>query len=472
MITRRDVISLAGLGLPALAAGCALAPATVARRPAGDPLRNAFLDDLQRRTFAYFWDTTNPANGLARDRYPRPSFASMAAVGFALTAYPIGVHRGFVSRSAAAERTLATLRFLANAPQSDAPSGMTGHKGFFYHFVDMETGARFEKTELSTVDTALLLGGILFAKGYFDGPGDVEIRELADRIYARVDWTWAQARPPTIALGWSPEEGHLPYDWVAYSEAMLVYILALGSPTHPLQPNAWAAWAAGLPRDWGVEEGRQLVRFPPLFGHQYSHLWVDFRGIRDAFMREKGLDYFENSQRAVFAQRDYALRNPMEWNGYGPRLWGLTACDGPADVKLIVQGRQREFRTYSARGPGQFDDGTVAPTAVGGSVPFAPQLCIDALMAMKADHGELLYRQYGFIDALNLSIPPNVDFKHGAFAPGRGWYDDDYLGIDQGPILAMIENHRSGLIWDVMRSDPHLKRGLERAGFTGGWLGG
>lgn len=469
MISRRNVISLAGVALSGLAAGCAL-PAVSLRETVGDPARDTFLDDLQRRTFAYFWDTTNPANGLARDRFPTPSFASMAAVGFALTAYPIGAHRGFISRSAAAQRTLATLRFLANAPQGDAPAGMTGHKGFFYHFVDMERGARFEKTELSTVDTALLLGGILFAKGYFDRPEEVEIRELAERIYGRVDWTWAQARAPTIALGWTPEEGHLPYDWVAYSEGMLVYILALGSPTHALQPAAWQGWAAGLPRHWGTEEGRELVRFPPLFGHQYSHVWVDFRGIRDAFMRDKGLDYFENSQRAVLAQRDYALRNPMQWSGYGPRLWGLTACDGPADVKLVVNGKQREFRSYSARGPGQFDDGTVAPTAVGGSVPFAPELCIDAMMAMKVDHKDLLYRQYGFLDALNLSVPPTVELKHGAFVPGRGWFDGDYLGIDQGPILAMVENYRSGLIWEVMRDDPHIRRGLERAGFTGGWL--
>jgi hypothetical protein len=334
----------------------------------------------------------------------------------------------------------------------------------------MERGARFETTELSTVDTALLLGGILFAKGYFDRPHEIEIRELAERIYARVDWSWAQARPPTIALGWDSEKGHLPYDWVGYSEAMLVYILALGSPTHALGRESWDAWSAGLPGDWGVEEGREFVRFPPLFGHQYSHVWVDFRGIRDAFMRGKGIDYFENSRRAVLAQRDYALRNPMEWNGYGSRMWGLTACDGPADVKLMVGGRQREFRTYSARGPGQFDDGTIAPTGVGGSVPFAPDLCIDTLIAMKADHGQALYREYGFIDALNLSVPPSVELKHGEHVGGRGWYDGDYLGIDQGPILAMIENHRSGLIWDIMREDPHIRRGLDRAGFTGGWL--
>ncbi|WP_294013227.1 glucoamylase family protein [Sphingomonas sp.] len=466
MTTRRDVMKLAALGLSGLATGCV----GMTPRPRPEAAVNAFLDDVQRRAFQFFWDTTNPANGLARDRYPTPSFASMAAVGFALTAYPIGVHRRFVSRAAAAERTLATLRFLANAPQGDAPSGMTGHKGFFYHFVDMERGARFEQTELSTVDTALLLGGILFAQGFFDQPAEREIRDLADRIYARVDWRWSQARPPTVALGWSPEKGHLPYDWIAYSEAMLVYLLALGSPTHALGPQSWQAWSAGLPKHWGTQEGQQLVRFGPLFGHQYSHIWVDFRGIRDAFMREKGLDYFENSRRATLAQHAYALRNPMQWKGYGPRLWGLTACDGPADVTVQVEGRTRTFRTYSARGPGDFDDGTIAPTAVGGSVPFAPDLCIPTLMAMRADHGDHLYGQYGFLDSVNLTVPPTVPLKHGRHVPGRGWYDGDYLGIDQGPILAMIENHRSGLIWDVMRSNAHIRRGLQRAGFTGGWL--
>jgi hypothetical protein len=459
-------MAAAAAGSSALALGCAPMRRTL---PRSGPVE-AFLDDVQRRTFRFFWETTNPLNGLARDRYPTASFASMAAVGFALTAYPIGVHRGFVSRAAAAERTLATLRFLASAPQGDAPAGMTGHRGFFYHFVDMERGARFEQTELSTVDTALLLAGILFVQDFFDRPQEREIRDLADLIHERVDWHWAQARPPTIALGWTPEKGHLPYDWIAYSEAMLVYILALGSPTNSLGSDSWHAWAAGLPKHWGSEEGQQLVRFGPLFGHQYSHIWVDFRGIRDAFMRDKGLDYFENSRRATVAQHAYARRNPLEWKGYGSRLWGLTACDGPADVTVEVDGRKRTFRTYSARGPGDFDDGTVAPTAVGGSVPFAPELCIPTLMAMRTDHGEHLYGAYGFVDSLNLAVPPKVPLKHGRHVPGRGWYDTDYLGIDQGPILAMIENFRSGLVWEVMRSNAHMQRGLRRAGFTGGWL--
>jgi hypothetical protein len=462
--TRRDFIGMTALGL-----GASLAwPALAAARPRDD----AFLDDVQRRTFRFFWETTNPENGLARDRWPTPSFASMAAVGFALTALPIGVERRFVTRAAAAARVLATLRFLEDAAQGDAPHGMTGHKGFFYHFVDMTRGARFETTELSTVDTALLLGGILFCQSYFDRPDELEIRERAERIYARVDWRWAAARPEVVALGWNPESGFLPYDWRAYSEAMLVYILALGAPDHALPAESWAAWSAPLPEHWGQEGGQEFVRYPSLFIHQYSHIWVDFRRIQDDFMRGKGIDYFENSRRATLAQHAYAEANPMGWRGYGRRLWGLTACDGPADTTLAMDGRQRLFRTYAGRGAGRFDDGTVAPTAAGGSIPFAPEICIPTLAAMKRDHGAHLYGEYGFFDALNPSFSnPSIPIRHGRVVPGRGWYDTDYLGIDQGPILAMIENYRSGLLWRVMRGNAHIRRGLERAGFTGGWLG-
>jgi len=470
MVTdRRDFLKLAALGLAGLGAGCV--PAGTPARPSGED--EAFLDDLQRRTFRFFWETTNPENGLAHDRWPTRSFASMAAVGFALTAYPIGVQRRFVERRAAAARVLATLRFLDRAPQGDAPRGMTGHKGFFYHFVDMESGQRFRQTELSTIDTALLLGGILFAKGYFDRPEEREIRELAERIYARVDWRWACARPNLVALGWHPETGFIRYDWIAYTEAMLVYILALGAPDHALGPESWAAWGATLPARWGMDHGQEFARYPVLFIHQYSHVWLDFRGIRDAFMSEKGIDYFENSRRATLAQHAYARANPMGWRGYGPELWGLSACDGPADVTLTMEGRERTFRSYAARGTERFDDGTVTPTAAGGSVPFAPELCVPALQAMRRDHGEHLYGEYGFFDALNPSFTDaSVPLIHGRVVPGRGWYDTDYLGIDQGALLTMIENHRSGLVWEVMRGDPHLRRGFERAGFAGGWLSG
>jgi hypothetical protein len=253
---------------------------------------------------------------------------------------------------------------------------------------------------------------------------------------------------------------------------MIVYVLALGAPDHKLAPESWAAWGATLPEHWGGEGGQEFVRFPSLFGHQYSHVWVDFRGISDAFMRGKGIDYFENSRRATLAQHAYALANPEGWRGYGPRLWGLTACDGPADVTLDLNGRRRQFRTYAGRGAGRFDDGTVAPTAAGGSIPFAPELCLPALIAMRRDHGAHLYGDYGFFDALNPSFTDaTVHVPQGRVVPGRGWYDSDHLGIDQGPILAMVENHRSGLVWRVMRSNPHIRRGLERAGFTGGWLG-
>lgn len=473
MTTRRDFIRMTGLGLAGLGAGCATGPSPIRQRAPGraDAGTEAFLDDVQRRTFRFFWETTNPENGMARDRWPRPSFASMAAVGFALTAYPIGVQRRFVTRRDAAARTLATLRFLSEAPQGDAPAGMTGHKGFFYHFVDMATGARFERTELSTVDTALLLGGILFCRGYFDRPEELEIRELADSIYARVDWRWTQARPHRVALGWDPENGFLPYDWIARSEAMLVYIMALGAPEHELEPESWRLWSEGLPELWGREFGQDYIRYAPMFWHQYGHIWVDFRGIQDAFTRSKGIDYFENSRRATLAQAAYARANPMDWRGYGPRLWGLTACDGPADVTLRRNGGERVFKSYSARGPHHFDDGTIAPTAVGGSIAFAPELCVPTLKAMRRDHGADLYGRYGFLDALNPSFTDtSVARVHGRIVPGKGWYDSDYLGIDQGPILAMIENHRSGLVWQVMRGDPHLRRGLERAGFAGGWL--
>ena len=431
-----------------------------------------FLDDLQERTFRFFWETANPVNGLVPDRYPTPSFSSIAAVGFALTAYPIGIERGYVDREAGRQRVLTTLRFLRAAPQGPQARGMTGHKGFFYHFLDMETGARFAETELSTVDTALVLGGVLFCQSYFTGahPEEVEIRALAEEIHARVDWRWAMARPPSIALGWSPEGGFLPYDWRGYSEAMLVYLLALGSPTHAVDAGAWAAWTRGYDGDWGTSLGQEHLRFAPHFGHQYSHTWVDFRGIQDDYMRLRGIDYFENSRRATYAQRTYAMANPLGWEGYGENIWGLTACDGPANVELGHAGEQRMFRTYVARGMGENDDGTLAPTAAAASIPFAPEIAIPAVREMHRRYGEHIYATYGFLDAFNPSFDFDVQPQHGRVIPGFGWVAGDYLGIDQGPILAMIENHRSGLVWRVMRQNPHLRRGLERAGFEGGWL--
>jgi hypothetical protein len=444
--------------------------------PRTSPVVDPVLIDLQARTFRYFWDTANPKNGLIPDRFPTPSYASIAAVGFALTAYPVGVERGYVKRKDARKRVLTTLRFLRNAPQGHAAKGMTGYKGFFYHFVDMKTGHRFEDSELSTVDTAILLAGALFCQSYFDGSNseEVEIRRLVDEIYARVDWKWAQPRAPAISLGWSPEEGFLEYDWRGYNEAMMVYLLALGSPTHPIGPEAWAEWTSTYDTmSWGKAFGQEFLNFGPLFGHQYSHVWIDFRKLQDPYMRRRGIDYFENTRRAVYAQQAYAIANPLKCKDYGATVWGLTASDGPADVTVGEGAAARLFRTYAARGAGQagaYDDCTLAPTAVVGSLPFAPELVIPAVLDMHKRFGEHIYSQYGFLDAFNLSFDYDIPLRHGRYIPGFGWVAGDYLGIDQGAIVAMIENYRSSMIWDVMRKNRYLRQGLLAAGFEGGWL--
>jgi hypothetical protein len=467
--------------IPALLLALLLA-ACAPNHPAGPPpppdsTRDtaAFLDTLEERTFHYFWDLTNTQNGLTPDRAPSPSFSSIAAVGFALTAYPIGVERQYIIRTQAAERTLTALRFFWTAPQDSAVSGATGYRGFFYHFLDMSTGRRFQNVELSTIDTSLLLAGVLFCQSYYDGTDAVEaeIRALADSIYFRVDWNWARVRPPAVSMGWHPEGGFIPADWIGYNEAMILYVLALGSPTHPVDSTAWDKWVSGY--QWGTFRGQDYVQFGPLFGHQYSHVWIDFRGIRDAYMRGRGIDYFENSRRATVAQRTYATANPMMWNGYSNQIWGLTASDGPANTTLTLDGRTRQFHTYWARGaslPEINDDGTMAPTAAGGSVPFAPEIAIPALIAMRETYGSHLFSTYGFRDAFNPTFTASVPVERGSVDPRLGWFDVDYLGIDQGPIIAMVENYRTGLVWRVMRTNPHIVQGLRRAGFAGGWLDG
>jgi hypothetical protein len=466
--TRRRFLAAGALAIGGLGTGCGSAP-----RASGDA---ALLDDIERRAFDFFWETTDAATGLAPDRWPTPSFCSIAAVGFALTAYPIGVERAYVTRDQAIARVLATVRFFHRAPQGPQPSGTAGYKGFFYHFLDMRTGLRHGDVELSSVDTALLMGGMLFCRSYFDRAtaAEGEIRNLVDEIYARIEWPWLQVRAPAISHGWSPEEGFIEYDWKGYSEAMIVYILALGSPTHAVASDAWSAWTSTYGPAWGTLYGFEHLTFMRLFGHQYSHVWIDFRGIRDPFMRGHGIDYFENSRRATYAQRAYAIANPLRWKGYGANLWGLTACDGPADMTLAYRGEPRRFWTYAARGFGLeriVDDGTLAPTAAAASLPFAPEIVIPAVAEMHRRHGERIYSRYGFLDSFNPSFEYDVALHHGRRVPGFGWVDNDYLGIDQGPIIAMIENHRSDLVWHVMRGNPHIRRGLERAGFTGGWLG-
>ena len=465
-----------GLAFTALPVGGCAGARTLAR-PASSSISAAdhrLLAKLEERTFHFFWETTDPKTGLAPDRWPTKSFVSVGAMGFALTAYPIGAERRWVTRAAAALRTRTTLAYMLAARQDTARAGVTGYRGFYYHFLDPKTGHRFEKVELSTQDTAMLLAGALFCQSYVDRatPTETAICALAESLYARADWSWAAVRPPTIALGWTPEAGHLPYDYRGYNETMILYLLALGSTTHPIEPGAWSAYTATYA--WGrYDGGEEYLGFAPLFGHQYSHVWVDFRGIRDSTMRAHGLDYFENSRRATRAQQRYAERNPSGYRGYGAELWGLTACDGPLDTTFVIDGRARTFHTYNARGAcftRVEDDGTIAPTAAISSLPFDPDGVVPTIRSMKARYGAPLYGRYGFVDALNPTFDAPVRVQHGHVVPGLGWFDTDYLGIDQGPILAMIENFRSDLVWKTMRKNPHLVRGLRRAGFTGGWL--
>lgn len=482
MTVRRSTIAaafvlatLATLAAPVTPAAASTASSAVmptdylAPRPS--PAQLAFVDTLERRTFLFFWDTAEPNTFLTPDRWPTRSFASVAAMGFGLASYPVGVERHWISRAQGVERTLATLRFLWRAPQDSAATGVIGYRGFYYHFLDPPTGTRFEHLELSFIDTGLLVAGALFCGHYFDGndPREREIAALADSIYRRVDWRWMQPRAPLMALGWTPEGGHLPYDTAHYNETMLELLLAMGSPTHPADRDTWRRYARGY--RWGRFEGEDHLGFAPLFGHQSSHLFVDFRGIRDSFMVAHKLDYFVNSRRATLAQRRYAIRNPAHWTGYGANEWGLSACDGPIDGDFTIDGVKRHFQTYWARGASfseVLDDGTITPNAAGGSIAFAPEVVIPALMAMKQRHPRL-WGQYGFLDAYNPSVRLEGHEKDG-IDPQDGWVDHDYLGIDQGLIVLMIENWRTGLLWRCMRRDPYLRRGLKRAGFHGGWL--
>lgn len=434
----------------------------------------AFLADLHRRTFDWFWETTNPENGLVPDRYPSRPFCSIAAVGFGLTAYGVGAEHGYVSRSDAARRTLDTLRFFANAPQGDRPSGMSGHKGFYYHFLEMDTGTRFRTNELSSIDTALLMMGVLFSKEYFDGddPVEVEIRKLAEELYRRVRWDWFQVHSSLMTMAWTPEQGFGRAEYQGFNEAMFLYILALGSPTHPIRQDAWEAYTRSY--RWGEFHGQSYVQFSPLFGYQYTHVWVDPRGLQDAYLREKGIDCHENGRRATYAHRAYCQANPMGFRDYSDTIWGLTACDGPAETRQEVNGNEVQFHRYWARGASlQYigDDGTIAPTAAGGSIPFAPEITIPALKAIRDRYGERVYNRYGFVDAFNPTFRfPGIEVEHGHVDPEWGWFDAEQLGIDQGPILLMLENHQTGLVWETMKRNPHVRKGLERAGFTAPWL--
>lgn len=434
---------------------------TVGAGPGQTPLLDDdLLNRLEHGAFRYFVDAVNPANGLVADRSRKDSPASIAVVGFALSAYTVAVERGWLTREDAAARTLVTLRFFGASAQGSTPD-VTGYKGFYYHFLDMQSGKRVWQCEVSPIDTALLFAGVLTVGAYFTDAtsSEAEIRTLARELYGRIDWDWARNGKPAVSQGWKPECGFLHYGWQGYNEAALLYVLGLGSPTHPLPSTSYAAWTATY--QWERIYGRDLLYAGPLFVHQFSHAWIDFRKIKDSFMREKGSDYFENSCRAVDVQREYARRDPNEYGTYGPDCWGLSAGDGPSLGTLRVCGRERRFFEYAARGvPFGPDDGTIAPVAALASLPFAPAVTLSAVRSFLD-----LYPEWADIGRLPSGfnrVAPGVD--------SRGWVSEGSYGLDQGLAVLMIENHRSGLIWKLMRSSPHIRLGLKRAGFRGGWL--
>lgn len=426
-------------------------------RPEGG---EALLDGIEHAAFGYFRQTVNPANGLVadttRDHWP----CSIAVVGFALSVYPVAVERGWLARDEALELSLAALRFFRDSDQSGTPDS-TGYNGFYYHFLDMQTGSRMWRSELSMIDTALLMAGVLTASMYFNAEiaREAELREIAEQLYRRVDWRWSQDGGKTIMQGWKPESGFLHYGWEGYSESIVLYVLALGSPTHPPGPDTYEAWTATY--QWENLYDIDFLYAGPLFIHQFSHAWIDFRGIRDAFMREKRSDYFENSRRAVLVQREYARRNPGEFAGYDEDCWGLTACDGPSYEMQEGHGGERRLFGYTARGvPYGPDDGTLAGWAPLASLPFAPELVLSAANAMHRRYPEMR-PDHRYASSFN---PGLID------AAGECWVSAGHYGLDQGIVAMMIENHRTQLIWRLMRKCSYVVEGLRRAGFAGGWL--
>jgi len=423
------------------------------------------LHTLQRNTFQYFWQETNPENGLIPDNTAGDDIpASIAGVGFALASYPVAVERSLVSRAQAVERTLATLRFFWNAPQGPMPDA-TGHRGFFYHFLEVTTGRRVWQCELSTIDTTILIAGALTAAAYFDQATDDEreLRKLADSLYQRIDWRWAQNGKATVSHGWTPEAGFERHQWQGYSEALILYVLGLASPSEPLPQRSYEAWTATY--RWKKLYDHEFLYAAPLFIHQLSHVWIDFRGIQDFFMRRQAIDYFENSRRATYVNRQYAIRNPKGFRDYGPHAWGITASNGPGPTTRRVRGVTRRFLGYVARGvPYGPDDGTLAPWAVVASLPFAPEIVLPTLAHCTRAYPNM-ENEYGLVCSINPTFPSRQSGR-------SGWISKNHFALDQGPVILMIENYRSGLIWRLMRSCPHVVTGLRRAGFTGGWLTG
>jgi hypothetical protein len=418
---------------------------------------DALIVRLQRAAFDYFTRHTHPVTGLVADTSRDGSPCSIAVVGFALSCYPIAVRNGWMTRAEAAETSRRCLRFFANSVQGDAPDA-TGYKGFYYHFLDMASGKRVWNCELSLIDTALLMAGICAAGAFFDLADEAEIPALASALFSRVDWQWAQIDNRTLSQGWRPDCGFLHYGWEGYNEATILYVLGAGSPTRPLSPSSFGAWTKTY--QWEHLLGNNTLFSGPLFTHLFSHAWIDFRGIQDGFMRAVGSDYFQNSIAAIGIHRAHAIRNPRGYAGYGRDFWGVTAGDGPGDQDILSNGNDRRFFGYMSRGvPYGPDDGTIAPWAMLACLPFDRAAALSGTRNLLRNYPQVIENER-FVSGFNPSF----------IAKGAGWLSQGCYGLDQGLLVMSIENHRSGFVWDLMKTSPPIRDGLRNTGFSGGWL--
>ena len=383
------------------------------------------LDDIQRATFDFFWNEASPTTGQVKDRAlangnDLRKMSSVAATGFGLTGLCIADHRGYGKSAEIRERVRKTLRFVVNQ--------MPHEHGFFYHFIDMETGKRWEKCEVSSVDSSLLLCGVLTARQYF---ADQEIQDSATKIYERVDWPWMLNGESTFSMGWTPESGFLKARWEHYCELMMIYLLAIGSPAHPVSPGTWNAWTRPKITYQGID---YISGNDPLFTHQYSQAWYDFRNKRDAYA-----NYFENSVKATKAHKLFCLSLHDKFPGYGEDLWGISASD--------YVGGYTAWGGPPSQGP---IDGSIVPCATGGSLPFLFDDCIRVLRTIRGHYGQKAWTRYGFVDAFN---------------PLTGWYDSDVLGIDLGITMLMAENYRTGFVWETFMKNAEARSAMQKAGF-------
>jgi hypothetical protein len=422
------------------------------------------LEILQSQAFTYFLKFLNPKNGLIADKSKPDSHSSIAAVGLGISSYVVGVERNLLSREDAINKILTVLNFFHDGQQGPEVNAM-GYKGFYYHFLHMDTGRRAWESELSTIDTAIFISGALTAANYFKGINkeEKEIRDLAESLYKRIDWRWALNNGIMICHGWKPESGFLNYYWdEGYSEAIILYVLALGSPTFAIDPIGYRNWTSSF--KWENIDGVEYIHAGPLFIHQMSHLWLDFQSIQDDLNRKYKIDYFENSRRATYIQQQYAIKNPLNFKHYGENNWGFTASDGPGPARIMIEGVEKIFYDYIARGvPFGPDDGTISPWAVVASLPFAPDIVLNTIRhAIKR-----LKEKNSANDGFDASFNPVYQI---AGIGEKGWVSPWKFGLNEGPMVIMIENFRTQLIWKIFKKCAYITNGLRRAGFTGGWL--